>query len=77
MSKQGAAVLTVFLIFVFGIFGSLFHAMNVEDARREQREREWLVYSQQHQCKVVRDPGSWDAGTLWECAGGFQVRRQP
>lgn len=37
MSKRGAIVLIVVMVFVFGVFGGIFHEMTVEDRNRVRR----------------------------------------
>lgn len=42
-----------------------------------QREREWLQFSMQHHCSILRRSGFWDGDTTWQCDGNFQVVRSP
>lgn len=55
---------------------SLFaHAIHEDERKRERNSEEWLQFSMQHHCKVVRSSSFSDPATLWECEGSFQVRR--
>jgi cytochrome oxidase Cu insertion factor (SCO1/SenC/PrrC family) len=75
VSKRGAVVLIVIMVFVFGVFAGIFNAVTVEDDKQAQREREWLQFSQQHHCRIVREDSFTNPTTLWQCDGNFQVRR--
>lgn len=77
MSKRGAIVLIVLSLFVFAMGGCFFLMFNADVRQAQQRERDWLTFTMEHRCHVAHEARFFDAATLWECDGGFQVRRYP
>jgi hypothetical protein len=65
------------LVIMAAGFVFLFHCVNEEDRLAQQRERDWQSFSMQHHCRIARDSSFGDPSTLWECDGGFQVKRNP
>lgn len=67
-----------FLCFIFVgavFFAFIFHAESVDDLARHKRDQEWLQFSMEHHCHIVRDLGFWDAhAAIWQC-DNFQVTR--
>jgi len=63
------------LMIMGGCYGCA-HELNEETRRDRERERDWLIYSQAHHCKVSHIPGFFEADTTWDC-DGFQVVRSP
>lgn len=64
----------IFAIIAGIALGLISHMITVADERFERRETEWLQFSEQHRCKVVKNAGFWDGATVWQC-DGFSVRR--
>jgi hypothetical protein len=67
--------LAAILLLVIGAFVLFAHEINEDDRRRAESEREWVQFSIQHHCRIVRADTFSDPTTLWECDGNFQVRR--
>jgi len=50
-------------------------AENAAEARRNKDYSEWLQFSMQHHCGIIRNPSFGNPSTTWQCDGGFQVVR--
>jgi hypothetical protein len=73
---NGAAKLFLLMaLLAAGCMGFLFHQISEEDRIAQQRERDWLSFSMQHHCRIARDSSFSEPSTLWQCDGGFQVKR--
>lgn len=73
-----ALIVIVFFLALFVLpIVLIAHWGNQDMERYHQREREWLQFSMQHHCGIVKESTFWDAATTWQCDGNFQVRRYP
>lgn len=43
-----------------------------ESEQQENRDKEWMTFSQIHHCKVTKSPTFGQPSTTWDC-DGFQV----
>ena len=60
---------------VLAFFALIFHALNAGETRAEQRQQEWLQFTMQHHCSIIRNPSFGNPSTTWQCDGNFQVLR--
>lgn len=66
-----AGALALLVLFFAGIF----HEIAAEDAREQAQRHDWRDFSAAHHCKIAHASTFWEASSIWECDGGFQVRR--
>lgn len=53
------------------------HWGNEAEKLQHQRDQEWLQFSMQHHCRIIKEPGFWGVDVTWQCDGNFQVVRNP
>lgn len=60
---------------VLAFFALIIHGVNADEARADQRQQEWLQFSMQHHCHVVREHSFSNPTDLWQCDDNFQIQR--
>lgn len=68
-------IVLVVVLGVLGFFCWFGSALDADNRKLEQRNAEWLTYSEQHHCNIIREESFANPTTLWKCDGNFEVRR--
>lgn len=68
-------IVLVVVLGVLGFFYGFVHMLNEDERQSERRNAEWLTYSEQHHCNIIREESFANPTTLWKCDGNFEVRR--
>lgn len=70
-------ILIAFIVAALLALGLFAYESNQAEKDYHQRQSEWMLFSMQHHCRVLKEPGFWEVDTTWQCDGNFQVKRNP